>query len=294
MLCYMAGNTRSAQASALGAALREVREKRGISQRQLALKLGFANATVSRWESGERPPTPAEVERIAETLELTEGENADLLGTAESAQQGGQWLAITLPERRQQLAALLQAERTATHVTDVAPLIIPGVLQTSDVIRSIMISADAPANEIDERVAVRIGRRELISRRNPAQLLVLLSELAIRQVIGGRQVWAAQLRYLLELSELPNIDIRVVPFDAGWTPALSGAFILIDSAEAPSIVNVENQRSGLIHHDPNDVDTHRRVVAKVQEKAMSPDLTRGLIATVLTELETQDDDTEHH
>jgi transcriptional regulator with XRE-family HTH domain len=290
MLCFMAGNTRSVQATTLGAALKQVRETRRVSQRELASKLGIGNATVSRWESGERLPTSADIELIAEKLELTEEENADLLGAVEGAQEG-QWLAITLPERRQQLAALMQAERTATHVTNMAPLIIPGVLQTSDVIRSIMIDADAPANEIDERVAVRIGRRELISRRNPAELRVLLSELAIRQVIGGRQVWAAQLRYLLELSELPNIDIRVVPFDAGWTPALSGAFILIDSDQARSIVNVENQRSSLIHHDPSDVDRHRRVVEKVQEKAMSANATRALIAQVLTELETQHDDT---
>jgi transcriptional regulator with XRE-family HTH domain len=281
----MAGNARRAQAVTLGVALREAREKRAISQRQLALKLGCANATVSRWESGDRQPTAVEVEQIAEILELTEEESAALLASAEGAQQGGQWLAITLPERRQQLAALMQAERTATHVTEVAPLIIPGVLQTSDVIRSIMVAAEAPANEIDERVAVRIGRRELISRRDPAHLLVLLSELAIRQIIGGPKVWAAQLRYLLELADLPNIDIRVVPFEAGWTQALSGAFILIDSDEAPSIVDVENQRSSLIHEDPDDIDVHRRVAAKVQEKAMSADLTKGLIAKVLTELE---------
>jgi hypothetical protein len=65
---------------------------------------------------------------------------------------------------------LLNAERTATRVTHVAPLLIPGVLQSTDVIRSIMVEGGVPTSEIDERVAVRIGRRELITRREPAHL----------------------------------------------------------------------------------------------------------------------------
>jgi hypothetical protein len=165
------------------------------------------------------------------------------------------------------------------------------VLQTSDVIRSIMTRGDVPANEIAEHVTVRIGRRDLIARRNPAELEVLLDEAAIRRVIGDRQIMAEQLRYLLELGELPNVTLRLVPFEAGWGSHLTGAFILFDSDTDPSIAHVEMQRSGLIFHSEEDIETFRQAADMVKNLAMNPTDTAGFIAKVLSEMEKQDDDT---
>ncbi|MEC3979428.1 helix-turn-helix domain-containing protein [Amycolatopsis sp. H20-H5] len=282
----MAGSTRTQTAIALGAALKSTREERGISQRKLSELIGRASGLVSRWESGERTAKPEDVAEIIEALGIEGDEAADLMAVANGAGHA-QWLAVTLPERRQQLAALLAAERTATKVTHVAPLLIPGVLQTSDFIRSMMTEGDVPVDEIDERVAMRIGRRDLITRRDPARLDVLLDEAAIRRIVGSRQIMADQLRYLLEMSDLPNVEIRVVPFSAGFTPALTGSYILLDSDEAPSIVSLEMQRSGLILHDADDVAGYRRAAETVREKAMSIEATRELITDLLTEMETK-------
>jgi transcriptional regulator with XRE-family HTH domain len=292
MLCCMAGNTRTAKAITLGASIAELRKEAQLSQRKLAAELGRDNATVSRWESGERPPSPQQVSEILRILGVTGERAADLIDMASGTDEP-QWLAITLPARRQQLGALLNAERTATRVTHVAPLLIPGVLQSTDVIRSIMVEGGVPTSEIDERVAVRIGRRELITRREPAYLDVLLGELAIRQILGSPKIMADQLRYLLELGELPNVDLRVVPYSAGWHPAMAGSFILIDSDEdeIPSVAHVEMQRSGLIFHDRDDIDAYRHAADMVRKKAMSPADTQGLIAEVLTEMENCNDST---
>ncbi|MFE0023600.1 DUF5753 domain-containing protein [Amycolatopsis sp. NPDC059021] len=172
----------------------------------------------------------------------------------------------------------------------VAPLLIPGILQTTDVIRAIMVAAEVPASEIGERVTVRVGRRNMITRKDPAHLEVLLGEVALRKNTGGRQVWADQLRYLLELSELPNIDIRVIPTESGWTPADTGAFIVLDSGGVePTIVNVELQGAGLILHDEADVETHRKAAASVRKRAMSAADTQKRITEVLKEWESYDD-----
>lgn len=288
-MCCMAGSTRSTTAIALGEKLRKVREGRGVSQRKLSELIGkkeSGSGLISRWETGERTPKPDDVAQIVEALGLDNGEAAELTAMANGAGQS-QWLAVTLPERRQQVNALLAAERTATKVTHVASLLIPGVLQTAEMIRSIMVDGEVPADEIDERVNTRIGRRHLITRKNPAHLDVLLDEAAVRRVIGSRQIMADQLRYLLELVELPNVEIRVVPYSAGWTPALTGSYILFDSNEVPSIVSLEMHGSGLILHDPEDVAGYRQAAESVREKAMSPAATAELIAEVLTELESE-------
>jgi transcriptional regulator with XRE-family HTH domain len=48
---------------------RQVRERAGITQADLAQVLGVDRATVSRWESGERDPRPSQLEPYVAALE---------------------------------------------------------------------------------------------------------------------------------------------------------------------------------------------------------------------------------
>ncbi|WP_410597073.1 helix-turn-helix domain-containing protein [Amycolatopsis sp. lyj-23] len=271
----------------LGDALKEARESRGVSLRKLAVLIGRKESDsglISRWETGERTPKPDDVASIVEALGLGDDAGAELMALVTNAGQSGRWHAVTVAERRQQMNALLAAERTATTVTHLAPLLIPGVLQTSAVIRAMMEEGDVPADEIDERVAIRIGRRDLITRSAPATLDVLLGEAAIRHVIGGREVWAEQLTYLSEMIDLPNVKVQIIPFEAGWTPLLAGSFILFDSAQAPSIVSLELHRGGLMLYAEEDIAVHRQKAKAARSKAMSVEKSLELIAKVKSEL----------
>ncbi|WP_410643257.1 helix-turn-helix domain-containing protein [Amycolatopsis sp. lyj-346] len=271
----------------LGDALKEARESRGVSLRKLAVLIGRKESDsglISRWETGERNPKPDDVASIVEALGIGDDAGAELMAMVANAEQGGRWHAVTVVERRQQVNALLAAERTATTVTHVAPLLIPGVLQTSAVIRAIMVDAEVPVDEIDERVAIRIGRRDLITRKSPATLDVLLGEAAIRHVIGGRDVWVEQLTYLSEMIELPNVKVRIIPFEAGWTPVLTGSFILFDSDQAPSMINLELHRGGLMLYAEEDIVAHRQKAESARSKAMSEEKSLELIAKVKNEL----------
>ncbi|MEV6621503.1 helix-turn-helix transcriptional regulator [Amycolatopsis sp. NPDC051106] len=272
----------------LGDALKEARTSRDISLRKLAVLMGRKESDsglISRWETNERTPKPDDVATIIEVLEIGDDEATELMALATNAGLSGRWHAVTVAERRQQMNALLAAERTATTVTHLAPLLIPGVLQTSGVIRAIMADAEVPANEIDERVAIRIGRRDLITRRSPAELDVLLGEAAIRHVIGGPDIWLEQLNYLAEMTDLPNVSVRIIPFEAGWTPGLAGPFILFDSDQAPSIVSLELHRGGLMLYSDEDVAVHRQKAEAARSKAMSAAESLDLIAKVKNELE---------
>lgn len=71
---------------AFGARLKQAREHAGLSQRQLAFK-GCSPAYVSRVEAGDRTPSPAVIERLAERLGVTES----WLTTGEE-QSEGNWL----------------------------------------------------------------------------------------------------------------------------------------------------------------------------------------------------------
>lgn len=67
--------------------LRTLRERAGLSQVALAARAGCNHSTVSRYEYGDRLPTPAMTGRLADALGLSERERAALLrrvGTREA------------------------------------------------------------------------------------------------------------------------------------------------------------------------------------------------------------------
>lgn len=51
--------------------LKECRKKQGVSQAELAARLGVTQQAVGKWESGKSSPDPSTVARIAELLNTT-------------------------------------------------------------------------------------------------------------------------------------------------------------------------------------------------------------------------------
>lgn len=261
--------SRSPKSRALGIALRNARKQRGLSQTQLGALIGRQSGEISRWETGERPLTPDRVGQILNALGIN-GERYESIVALAYDTKTTSWVGTTLPERQQQMAALIDFEDNATRITHVSPLLVPGLLQASSYVRSIMQAAGVPANEIATRVAVRVGRRDVLTRSQPAHLLALISEGVLHQVIGGRQTMIEQFDLLVELQKLPNVDVRIIPCDRDWHPGLEGAFTIIESDTSTPIVQLENRRSTLFLHEDDDVSAYQRAVDQLTQLALSP------------------------
>lgn len=215
---------RTPKAKALGAALRQVREKKGMLLRELSAVIQRDIGSISRWETGERTPQPEQVAQILSTLGVN-GERYDEIMTLAYRTNESQWVAITLPEQRQQMVAYLAWEQDAERMVHVGPLLVPGLLQTEEYVRAIMMAAGVPAGEIELRVSARVRRREVITKQHdPARLLALVGQAALNRGIGGRQTMLGQLRFLLEMTTRPNVELRVFPDNRDWHPGLEGAF----------------------------------------------------------------------
>ncbi|MEV6233743.1 helix-turn-helix transcriptional regulator [Saccharopolyspora shandongensis] len=281
----MAGTNGTPKAKALGVRLREARKAAGFTVRGLAEKLDMSHSAISRWETGMRSPAPEDVASVLAAVGVNGKDRAELLEMARGT-NAPHWLSVRSGDRERQMAALVDFERSATQIIDVAPLLMPGLLQTADYARAIMVAAEVPAAEIETRVLVRVGRREVLTRRHPANLLALVGEPAIRQIIGGQDVMIDQLRHLLDFADRPNVTLQVVSSTAGWHPALEGPFVLIDSQDEPPVVHLENRRAALFFHEPEDVAAYQKAVDTVRNVAMSCETSAGLIADAIEELET--------
>ena len=276
--------SRTPKARALGNAIRQAREDQGLSLRAFGARISRNIGQISRWENGEHTPKPEHVAQMLTALGI-KGERFDTIIKLARGADEARWVATTLPEQAQQLAALVDCEKNATRIVDVSPLIMPGLLQTESYIRAVMETGDVPLSELPDRVATRVGRREILNPPNPVRLIALIGEGALRQVIQSRDILVEQLRYLFSFTTWPNVEIRIIPLSRGWHPALEGPFMLIESRESGPVVHLENRRSGLFLHDKADVCSYQEAVDKVLDVAIDTEESTRLIASVVNRLE---------
>lgn len=286
----MADHKVTPKARALGDALRDARKAAGLSLRELGNQLELDFSRLSKYERGEEIPKDTVVAQVLSHLGVT-GERHDQLVAMTTGADSGIWLPTTA-ERQRHLTTLIDLEQNAVTITSVSPVLIPGLLQDSGYIRAMM--GNKPAAEIPARVALRIGRRDAITRRDPAKLIAYVGEAALHHIIGSRDVMLHQLEHLAEEVQRENVEFHIVPFDAGYHPGLAGHFTVFDlhpEHGLGAVVNAENQRSGLLMQDEEDLADFRHDIKEVAKVAMSPEKSAGLIADVITGMRTRNEDT---
>ena len=283
----MAGTTSgSPRARVLGAWLRDAREAAELGVRELAGQLEIHHPNLSRWETGERMPRPEDVSMVLTAVGVNGSERERLINLARAAHEPN-WLTLGEPGASEALAALIEFEQTAKLITDWSPVPIPGLLQTGDYARAIMTDAGGvPTQERDQRVRVRLSRRDVLTRRDPVNFSAIIGQEALRQIIGGPDVMADQLRYLLQQSELPTVTLQVLPTGEGWHPGIAGPFELLQFETGRPIVHLEHLRSSLfLYEEEDDLQAYVDAANTLRERALSPKESAKLITDTITTME---------
>lgn len=264
----------------LAAALRHARESRGLTLRELGELTGRNSGVLSRYETADRTPKPEDVAQFLTAMEVRGDEYDEILSLAYDVDASG-WLALTLPDRRQQLTAMLEAEQDAGIIEHVSHSLVPGMLQAKSYSTAIMTGGRLPASEIITRVSIRMGRRDALEKPSPVDFYSFLGEAALYWMVGGREVMVDQLRHLLRVGVWPNVHLRIVPFSSGWQPCLDGLFMVLDR----SVVHIDSGESGMFLHNSADVRSYINAVHMVSEVACSEAESKVVLASRLRELE---------
>lgn len=282
--CYMAVISGTAESRELGAELRRLREEAGLNTRVMAEKAGVSNANISFWETGKRLVPLERLAALLDALSVTDDERERIIGLRRKADGPGE-LTTGSTHIGKRVARLIELERTAIRITDVAPLIIPGLLQTGEYARSIF--GDGP--DTDMKVALRAGRREAITRRrNPVEFLALIDSEVLVRPIGSPEVMSDQLDHLLRLAELPNITIQIVPSTTpGHHPMLAGPFILFEFATANPIILLEHHRTSAFLWDRDSVAAYLSAPEEIRRVAMTPEQSFTMMEELARRMETR-------
>jgi Domain of unknown function (DUF5753) len=157
--------------------------------------------------------------------------------------------------------------------------LVPGLFQTPDYARGNLMAGGVVKN-VDAAVEDRLARQAILDREDPPTLLVMLAESLLELPCGGPTVMKAQLARILELSERPNIGVRVVPKSAGHHPGLDGPFMLL-TLETTEVAYVEAPGGGRLVPSASQVRSFGLRYDRIGQHALPEDLSRELITRIM-------------
>ncbi|MEU8121082.1 DUF5753 domain-containing protein [Spirillospora sp. NPDC049024] len=195
--------------------MRRLREGVGLSQEALGTKVGYTGKFVGLVETKKRRPNTKLSVAMDALFEIPKFFEAMLPRIAEEAGlPPGFW-------------EYVEEEARASRIRMYNQNYIPGLLQTEDYARAVVKAGRRP-DKVEELVATRMGRQEILLQELPPNVVVLLEEGVLRKVAGDLEITRQQLSRLLKLIQEPNISIYVIPTNAQVFPESSFTVLSFD------------------------------------------------------------------
>jgi transcriptional regulator with XRE-family HTH domain len=214
-----------------GAELRKLRERAGLTATGAAALLGVNQARVSMIETGRTPISADKLRAMAHAYDCSDESLVESLAAMTGRRTRGWW-----EEYRDHvpvaLVDLAELEHHATGLRVALTINIPALLQTADHARALFRGVVPPMRqyEIEHRLTHRMKRQAILHRDDPPPYRAIIHEAALRMGFGGPEVTRGQLEHLAETSELPHVDVRIVPFGTDSFPTTGQSF---DYLEGP-------------------------------------------------------------
>ncbi|MER5610718.1 helix-turn-helix transcriptional regulator [Streptomyces sp. NPDC002215] len=248
--------------------LRRQREAHSLKQGQLGDIIFCTGSLIGQIETTKKIPTRDFSERVDAALG-TDGVFSRLVGLVLRSQ---------LPTWFQPYADM---EAKAAYISTYQAQLVYGLLQTESYARA-LLGVDHP-EKVDEMAAARLDRQRILRGVNPPALWVVLSEAALLQEVGGRDVMRAQLARLLDFRDDPWVQIQVLPFSVGQHTGMMGSFNLLRFDDDPDLFYVESYDQGHMTANPQVIKERSVGYARLQATALSPEDSATLIARVMEE-----------
>jgi transcriptional regulator with XRE-family HTH domain len=261
-----------------------LREEAGVELDDIVAELGFSKSKVSRIESAHIGVSIVDARALVQMYGVDEETAARIDRYARIAKQRGWWHVYggTMETWFGEFVAL---ESEAAGIDSFEIDIIPGLLQTPAYARWISraYSPDVSDEMIEKRTELRQTRqRRVLDGTFPVWAIV--DEAALRRVVGGAQVHTEQLAHLVELADLPNVTMQVLPFAKGQHIAMGTSFFHLKFADYPSVVYIENLTGGLYMEEASDVDRYKLAFDHLRALALAPADSVALVKQVIADM----------
>lgn len=280
----------------LGLLLRSLRTANNLTAMAVGKAIGTSNATISRVENGKQGIKTADLvtlldfyqapdSTVAEAMRLVSARGPRTRRRSSAYRDG-------VPNWFQRFLAM---EAEATDIAIYDNELITGLFQTEAYAR-LLLHAGVPLAgraEIDKLVAIRMNRQEVLTRTEPAppHLRVIMMESVLHRVIGDDEVMAEQLRHLVKVAKLPNVEVRILPFRPLATTNDDDAFaarvnfMLLRLPEQGVVLYQEDFIGATYPEDYPTIEQYSRAFERLGAAAADPKTSRDMIASMVKQYE---------
>ncbi|MEU6231217.1 helix-turn-helix transcriptional regulator [Streptomyces sp. NPDC047042] len=271
----------------LGAELRKLRERAGLTATEAGQLLGSNQTLISNIEAGRSGVSAERVRALACHYDCADKALVEAISRMTGDRKRGWW-----EEYREILPAplldLAELEHHARSLRDATTARIPGLLQTREYALEIFRQAvtELSPPDIEHRLSFRIKRQAILFHEDePTPYEAIIHEAALRMKVGGSTVARQQLQHLLDMSDRSHITLRTITFDVGAYPG-SGQSFYYACGPVPQLDTIQlDQSHGVAFLDAEaQLHKYRTLFERIEAVALSPEKTRELIHHVMREM----------
>jgi len=275
----------------LAAELRRLRQNARLTGKEVVPRLGWSEAKLSRIERGLTTIKISDIVELMDLYGVTDPHRAELLALAEESRESGpiEQLRGDLPEGH---TDFLRAESEAQAMWIWEPQVEPGLLQIGDYTRALLQLWPAtfarPAEEIERRVETSRLRQRILQSTPQLDLSVVIDESVLHRKFGDSATMHNQLSHLAEMSEHPNIDLRVLAL-SGHQVIGTGAFVCfkfprVHGVALADTVALEHLHGTTFVTAEAEVNTYEVVFRTLVRSSLDPQASRDLLRRVGREM----------
>jgi len=265
----------------LGVKLRGLRLQASLTVEDVAFRLLCSQSKISRLETGQRAVSLRDVRDLCGIYGVHDpAEQEHLMSLARAANQRGWWQEYDdLGDVRHY--TYIGLEDQAAKISIFHSSSVPALLQTEEYARTLIRGMLSPINDnaLNERIEARLVRQKRLTAPRPPRLNVFIDEAALRRCVGNAAIMSAQAARILELTELPNVTVRVVSYDAGAHPAMDSMFSFLEfnNPSVPGIVYVEGLAGNIYIERETDLERYRQTLERLASAALDSEASADFI-----------------
>jgi transcriptional regulator with XRE-family HTH domain len=257
---------------ALGHQQKRWREAAGLRVAEFAEAIGYGEDLVRKVERGARIPRPEYLDRADQVL----GANGFISAMRDEVAKA------RYPRRVRELAKL---EERAVELAFYSNHNIHGLLQTEEFAHA-LLATRRPAyssEELDRLVEARMARQSVFDRSPAPELSFVQEEVTLRRPTGGTMVLRQQLERLLDVGQLRNVEIQVMPTARGDHPGTGGRIQVLKFGDGTAVGRTDDEFAGRPTSDPRQLRILELRYGIIRAQALSPGESMAFIEQVLGE-----------
>jgi transcriptional regulator with XRE-family HTH domain len=274
----------------LASELRRLRRAARLTGKEVATRLGWSEAKLSRIENGLTRVKIADLDEFMELYGVSGSHRAELIALAEESRETGpvEELEGELPEGHTEI---LRLESEAEAMSTWEPQVVPGMLQVEDYTRALVqlwpSRLPRPAAEVERRVQTSRLRKRVLTRAPPPELSFVIDESVLLRGFAAPSVMREQLLYLAEISERPNIELRILTLSGNQVIG-TGAFVYfrfpqVHGVSLPDTVALEHLHGTSFVDAEIDVNTYQVFFSALRDNSLNAQSSRDKLSRTARE-----------